>query len=134
MKIKKRLKKVLLNFSVVLSFGLIYYMINSCFGIGFPCAFHELTGLYCPGCGVTRMFKYLLQLDFESAYKSNRFIFICLPFLVPLFTIRIVKYILYDEKIISKSVNVILNILIIIAIIFSILRNISYFYFLRPLQ
>ncbi len=28
---------------------------------GFPCLFRGLTGLYCPGCGGTRAFMYLIQ-------------------------------------------------------------------------
>lgn len=28
---------------------------------GFPCLFRSLTGLYCPGCGGTRAFWYLLH-------------------------------------------------------------------------
>lgn len=132
MKIKKRLRKVLLNILVVLSLGAFYYMIDYV-GLGFPCVFHKITGLYCPGCGVTRMFKFLLKLDFESAYKSNRLIFIFLPIWIVLFSVRSVKYILYDEKIVSRSVNIILNIMILTSIIFSILRNIPCFYFLRPI-
>lgn len=30
-------------------------------GQGFPCLFHLLTGLYCPGCGGTRAVKALLH-------------------------------------------------------------------------
>lgn len=32
-------------------------------GQGFPCLFHLLTGLYCPGCGGTRAFLALLRGD-----------------------------------------------------------------------
>lgn len=32
-----------------------------------PCLFHELTGLYCPGCGGTRAFVKLLQGDIGAS-------------------------------------------------------------------
>jgi Protein of unknown function (DUF2752) len=33
----------------------------SCFGMGMPCAFHWMTGIPCPGCGLTRSILALLQ-------------------------------------------------------------------------
>lgn len=33
----------------------------SMFRHGMPCMFHEVTGLYCPGCGGTRACMYLLH-------------------------------------------------------------------------
>ena len=35
--------------------------ISTLFGQGFPCLFHLVTGLYCPGCGGTRAVRYLLH-------------------------------------------------------------------------
>lgn len=32
-----------------------------------PCLFHEITGLYCPGCGGTRAFVKLMQGDIHAS-------------------------------------------------------------------
>ncbi len=51
-------------------------------GIGIPCIFRLITGLQCPGCGITTMFTALFFLDFHSAYEANQYLFVTLPFLI----------------------------------------------------
>src|SRR5262245_31252568 len=38
-----------------------------------PCPFHLLTGLECPGCGMTRAFAALFTGDLASAFLLNPF-------------------------------------------------------------
>ena len=47
-----------------------------------PCPLYALTGLYCPGCGSTRAFHYLLHGDFYGAFAMNPLGMLCLPFLI----------------------------------------------------
>ena len=110
---------------------IIYYLLNKKIGIGIPCVFHELTGLYCPGCGITRLLFSLLELNFFQAFRSNPLVFILL--------ILIILYLIL--KLILKRFNVNLTIpnyiyyfLLIIVILFGILRNIPGFEFLTPLK
>ena len=42
---------------------------------GFPCLFHLLTGLYCPGCGGTRAVKYLLHGQILKSIQYHPLIF-----------------------------------------------------------
>lgn len=44
-----------------------------------PCALHELTGLHCPGCGVTRATRALLHGDVVAAWNYNQLYVILLP-------------------------------------------------------
>ncbi len=39
-----------------------------------PCAFRALTGLWCPGCGLTRGFHQLFNGDISSALSYNVFV------------------------------------------------------------
>lgn len=43
------------------------------------CKIFEVTGLYCPGCGGTRMLIALLNLDFLYALKCNAWCILCIP-------------------------------------------------------
>src|SRR5437764_4964358 len=44
------------------------------------CAFHELTGLQCPGCGTTRALHHLLHGDVAGAFRLNAMLFVAIPF------------------------------------------------------
>ncbi len=46
-------------------------MIEQYIGQGFPCLFHLLTGLYCPGCGGTRAILALLRGDIIGSFKYH---------------------------------------------------------------
>lgn len=43
-------------------------------GQGFPCLFHLLTGLYCPGCGGTRAVRLLLKGKLIKSFCYHPFV------------------------------------------------------------
>lgn len=46
------------------------------------CPFHALTGLYCPGCGMTRMLYQLVHGHLALAFAQNELAFIALPYVL----------------------------------------------------
>jgi len=86
-------KKTIRDISIIIIGGIVYYFVNRFTGFGLKCAFHELTGLRCPSCGISHMFIDLAALDFKSAYKDNQFLF----FTWPLVAVEIV-YLLYRHE------------------------------------
>lgn len=44
-----------------------------------PCPFHAITGLFCPGCGSTRMLYFLVHGQFASAWRENALAMLMLP-------------------------------------------------------
>jgi hypothetical protein len=64
------------------------YKVNPSYSHIFPpCVFHELTGLYCPGCGATRAVHHLLHGEIAAAFAMNPLLVVSLP-LIPLFWSR----------------------------------------------
>jgi hypothetical protein len=45
-----------------------------------PCIWKNLFGFHCLGCGLTKAFISILELDFKKAFESNWLIFIIMPF------------------------------------------------------
>jgi hypothetical protein len=73
--------KANLIFFVVSSYIVFSSVLNLITGIDIciPCIFKTVFNIECPGCGLTRAFISLLELDFVGAYHSNALIFIVLP-------------------------------------------------------
>ncbi len=130
---KKRIFNICLILLICLFIFIGYFYLNSKYGFSINCLVHELTGYYCPGCGITRCLFSLLKLDLYEAFMYNQLVFILLPFLVGLIGYKIYLYI-FDKKdqFIKKIPNMVWILLLVIVIGFGIVRNISYFDFLRP--
>lgn len=102
-----------------------FYLIQSHFTHKFiPCIFHEVTGLYCPGCGVTRMILSLLKGDIIQAFYYNQLLFISLPFFLILIINNFIAQIKNKTPIYKKIPNKIYIFYIILLLLFMILRNI----------
>lgn len=126
-------KSVFKRVLAIIALGIIYLVWYRLTNIGLPCIFHEITNLYCPGCGVTRMFLGLFELDFVKVFKSNCLVFLLLPYGIFAF-IRHYTYLIFKEERYpyKKFHKVILIVILILTIAFGVARNIPCFYFLRP--
>lgn len=77
--------------------GIIYLAVVRFLHIGIPCNFRRLTGLLCPGCGMTRATFSLLRLDFAKAYSYNALSLTLMPLAVIYAVFRAYKYVFYEN-------------------------------------
>jgi hypothetical protein len=61
---------------------LLYFFVEPKNGILPKCFFHELTGLFCPGCGVQRSFHALLHGHVLTAIDHNLLFILFLPLII----------------------------------------------------
>lgn len=78
----KRGGLLLIAVGLMLFFGTIYLLFVKSFGFGIPCSFNYLTGLDCPGCGMTGAVFALLRLDFARAFRLNALSLTVMPALM----------------------------------------------------
>lgn len=89
----RRLLWSLIALAVLLIGGYILYRFDPVqSGIYPKCVFHELTGLYCPGCGAARAFHALVHGDFLAALDYNPLLVIALPVIIAMIVLEIVGY------------------------------------------
>lgn len=98
-----------------------------------PCIFNKITGLYCPGCGITRMIFSIFKLEIYQAFRYNPLVFCMVPFILFYFIDMVIKWIKGDNNYLYQKINdKVWLILLIITITFGVLRNIPLFKFLIP--
>ncbi len=87
------------------------------------CMFHQLTGLYCPGCGATRALSAMLHGDVKASLHNNALLFPLLGLVVFL----IVKPQTSLKRPVAAAI-------IAVVLLFTILRNIPFapFTYLAP--
>ena len=117
---KRRLHLIKL-FLFGIALGLLYYAWICVTGISIPCVFHLITGLRCPGCGVTTMLYKILHLDFEQAFIANPFLFVTSPLLLLQGGYAAYRY--FMGKGLSRRNEILLYIYCAALCVFGVLRN-----------
>lgn len=132
---KYRLLKCILTAAIILSVLLGYYFVRETTGISVICPFYSLTGLYCPGCGMTRMCTYLLNGEIYKAFRSNCLAFILIIPIGVCILSMLWEYVFFKHisKRADKTRTYFLKFISVLLIFYWIIRNIPAFLFLAPI-
>lgn len=100
-------------------------------GSFFPsCLFHDLTGWYCPGCGITRALHALVHFDPLRAVAMNAMLVLSLPLLGVMALQGFTRRALLPEAVSRVAFNG--RVWIGALILFGVLRNLPGFEWLAP--
>lgn len=119
----KRLANVLVKLLVIAIVGIIYTNIIRSTGFWLPCIFRTVTGLKCPGCGISHMCIALLAMDFTSAWLANPVLLAISPAIIYIAMKQIIAWIVFGEQKMSKIDTIIVNVLAVALILWGIVRN-----------
>ena len=96
-----------------------------CFhGIMIPCMFRQITGLRCPGCGVTHMVLDILKFDIPGAFTENQALFFILPTLAVLILFMTIRYIKEGKMYSTRFETAMYIAMIAVLVPFGIFRNV----------
>ena len=101
----------------------VYLLVYSVVGKGIPCLFRAVTGLQCPGCGMTRALTALVHGNPAEAMDYNALSLTLIPLIGIFLLIRAVKYIKTGKEGFSLPDIFFLLICLIVCIWFFLSRN-----------
>ncbi len=111
--------------------GFLYLILVLLTPFRIPCIFHLITGLSCPGCGISRFFTELAQLRILSAIRQN----LAVAILLPLWGVVGLVEFWFNPKALAKGSRLV-DILtwgsVVLLTVFGILRNLPGLEFLLP--
>ncbi len=120
---RERLKAMLLRGAVLAGAGAGYVCLIAVLGRGLYCPFWQLTGLLCPGCGVTRMCLALLRLDFSGAWRANAALLLALPVLAALAVRLMWVYVRTGRRMPSRGEERLIWALVVYFLAWGVVRN-----------
>lgn len=129
---QQRFYAILKKVTPVLALGVAYLVFCRLTGWGIPCIFQLITGWYCPGCGLSRMCIALSGLDIYAAARANIFALCLLPLGGGWLVYRAVKYVRTGSWEEPVAITVCYDVLVVLAILFGVLRNLEAFAVLAP--
>jgi hypothetical protein len=111
--------------------AIVFFFNPSTHGFYPICLFHTLTGLYCPGCGMTRSLYALLHGNLRLALKDNAL------FVLALVALAVCSARLIQRKLQNRPVHFIIPTkilwsLLAVAFAFTVIRNLPGFEWLSP--
>ncbi|PWM40671.1 MAG: DUF2752 domain-containing protein [Clostridiales bacterium] len=124
--LKKRLKKAALFVPLLFVLGLVGVWLSET-GHGIPCIFHVVTGLQCPGCGVTRMLSALLHGDWRGAWESNAAVLTLSPVLAGLVGLSLVRWIRTGSARLPRWADAVTVVCVVLLLLFTVARNLPAF-------
>lgn len=108
---------------LILGIGLAYALFVRLTGLAIPCPIRLVTGLLCPGCGVTGMCLALLGLDFPGAWRANPGLLLLLPLLCVLLGQVAWGYVKTGGTRPTKAQNVFIWLMVAYMLGYALLRN-----------
>lgn len=127
-------KLIIFSLSIVscAAIGILALFLYNKFGVGFPCVFHEITGLYCAGCGMTRAVNALSKFEFYQAFRYNLFVVFALPFIAIYFLVEGYYWVLNRQNRFDSFFRVTAVVVLVGLLAYGVLRNIPEFSWLAP--
>lgn len=120
---RERLLRVLRSCALLFTAGSLYALFVARTGLAVPCLFRRITGLKCPGCGVTQMCVALLRLDVTAAFWSNPMLFVLAPVLAVIFVRYLTGYVRNGTWKMSRAETGLLYVSAGLLIAFAVVRN-----------
>ena len=118
-----RRKKVIVGALILFAVGALYALFVTLTHKGIPCVFNLLTGLKCPGCGVSKMCLRLIRFDFKGAFEANPAIFCLLP-LMSVTAARLIYVYIKHGRLRDRFSQYSVYFMIGVLLIFGVLRNV----------
>lgn len=118
-----RLKRTVLV-TVLFAAAAVFYLLVISKYIGIPCIFNKITGLKCPGCGITRSLIALLHLDLGRAVSLNIFSFAIITYIAAVYFHSAFQYVKTGKHRVAFPVEWINIAFLILLIAWFIFRNI----------
>ena len=111
--------------------AMVFFFNPSTHGFYPVCLFHAMTGLNCPGCGMTRSLYALLHGNFLLALKDNA-LFVLLVMAIGITSAYFIFQKLKNQPAVFKVSPKFLWPFLIIALVFAVARNLPGFEWLSP--